>query len=867
MRRRRPARTRQVRFRGAAPAVRPATDVPRITGDEAKDQLRMLADEQTALRRVAELVAGGAPPEQLFDAVAVAAARLVEENTTLLRLDGERRYTIVATCGGPAPAGTRIDIPATDQGVVAEILRTRRPARLDDYGARPGTAYARDDYGVRSAVGVPIVVDGRIWGVLGATTEGRRLADTTEHRLAQFAGLVAAALANTQARTDLQRLADEQSALRAVAELVARGVAPATVFAAVAAEASALLDGTAMTLSCFDGDSDLVVMAAHGGPAAVGTRIAFLPGTLPDRVRRDGRPVRVDDYTAEADAALAAGFGLSGAVAVPIVVAGGVWGFLTATTGAGTLPAGIEDRLQQFTKLVAAALANVQARAEVRALADGQAALRRVAELAAREAPAEDVLAAVAREVVAGVPGVDRSKLLRYRPGGSAEVVALGGAPATGLGGRPAPDGEPEFPASVAVPIHTHGQSWGALVAFGRQALPPSAGEDLAHFAELAGVSIAAAQDRNRLRMLADEQAALRRVAVLIARGAVLGEVFAAVATEASKLLGGLASALLRYEDDDMAVVVAACDSPAPVGLRIPSLPDSGNGAVRRTGRPARTESYAGTSLAALATELDVASGVAVPVTVEGRVWGALTASSSGPPLPADVEDRLAEFTDLVAAAIAHAQNKAKLTASRTRVVATADETRRRLQRDLHDGAQQRLVHAIIALKLARDAAASGDPPGPLIEEALKNAQIANRELRDLVRGILPAALTRGGLRTGIESLADDLTLPVDVRVGAPRLPAEIETTAYFVVAEALTNVVKHADAGRARVDVDADADRLVIDVRDDGRGGADPARGTGLTGLLDRVEAGEGTLTIDSPAGIGTTVHVVLPLHRRAGE
>ncbi len=167
---------------------------------------------------------------------------------------------------------------------------------------------------------------------------------------------------------------------------------------------------------------------------------------------------------------------------------------------------------------------------------------------------------------------------------------------------------------------------------------------------------------------------------------------------------------------------------------------------------------------------------VSVPVTVEGRTWGALTAGSPGPGLPAGTEDRLGEFTDLVAAAIAHAENGAKLTASRTRVVATADEARRRLRRDLHDGAQQRLVHAIIALNPARDAAVAGDPPGALIAEALRNAEVANRELRDLVRGILPA--------------------------------------------------------------VDVAGDHLRIDVRDDGRGGADPARGTGLIGSLDRVEA-----------------------------
>jgi signal transduction histidine kinase len=304
--------------------------------------------------------------------------------------------------------------------------------------------------------------------------------------------------------------------------------------------------------------------------------------------------------------------------------------------------------------------------------------------------------------------------------------------------------------------------------------------------------------------------------------------VFTAVATEASKLLGDLPAALLRYDPGGLAVTVAVCN------------------------RPER------------ARELDVDAGVAVPVMVEGRVWGALTTSTSGPPPPAGTEQRLAQFAELAAAAIANAENKAKLTASRARVVATADETRRRLQRDVHDSAQQRLVHTIIALKLARDAIAAGDSAGELVEEALTNAERASAELRDLVRGILPAALTRGGLRTGLESLVADLAIPVDLRVTAPRLSSQTETTAYFIVAEALTNVVKHARATRATVEVGIEAENLSISVHDDGSGGADPAHGTGLTGMLDRVEAGDGTLKIISPVGIGTTLHATLPLTER---
>jgi signal transduction histidine kinase len=227
-----------------------------------------------------------------------------------------------------------------------------------------------------------------------------------------------------------------------------------------------------------------------------------------------------------------------------------------------------------------------------------------------------------------------------------------------------------------------------------------------------------------------------------------------------------------------------------------------------------------------------------------------------------DAESRLSEFAELAAAAVANAENKAKLRASRARLVVTADETRQRLQRDVHDGAQQRLVQTVLTLKLALDTAARGDDPVELMREALQNAERATVELRDLVHGILPASLSRGGLRTGVESLIAGLPASVDLDMsGLPeqRLPAELEVTAYFVIAEALTNVVKHAEATRAQVTVAATVDVLTIEVRDDGRGGADP-HGTGFTGLADRVDAMNGNLVVISPRGSGTTVRVTLP-------
>jgi signal transduction histidine kinase len=847
---------------GAHRYVAPAPD------DEAAQttaDLRVLADEQTALRHVAELVAAGASESTLFDAVAEQACRLLGGHfTALLRYESDGPL-ILAIHGAAAVehfmhVGMRI--AAEGDGVVQRVRRTGRAARVDGYSDVPGwNAGIARDLGLTSGVGAPIITEGQVWGAITVVASGGPLPASAEARLEMFAKLVAVAIANAQAQTAAATLAEEHAALRRVAELVARGVAPQDVFAAVATEASGLLGGEAMTLTRFESELELVVEAACRGPAPVGTRITFAAETLPDRIRRGDRVVRVDDYTQERDAELAAQFGLAAAVAAPISVQGGVWGMLTGTSDAQPLPRGTEHRLQQFAELVAAALANSQARADLQALADEQTALRRIAELSAREAPADAVVQAVAVQA-SRLAGVEFGMVLRFvGPDGANEIVALDGAPANfrlGLRASGSGDGSvhrvwrtgraarvnnldamsgrwPQmasqfgFSTSAGVPILLQGELWGALIVAGRESMPSAIESHLADFAELASTAISAAQTRAQLRVLADEQAALRRVAELVARGATLDEVFTAIATEASEVLGDQAT-LFRYASDGHARVVAARNSP--------------------TSRPGPS--------------------VTVPILVEGRAWGTLSTSTAGSPLTVGTEDRLMQFAELAAAAIANAENKAKLTASRARVVATADETRRRLQRDLHDGAQQRLVHTLLALGIARDAAAAGRPAAELIDEAIHHAERATSELRDLVRGILPASLTRGGLRTAVESLVSDMPVPIEVDVTAPRMPLEIETTAYFVVAEALTNVIKHARATRAIVAIHADGRALSIQVRDDGCGDADPAHGTGLTGLLDRVEASNGTLTLTSPPTVGTTLHVTLPLgdldadHRR---
>jgi signal transduction histidine kinase len=239
-----------------------------------------------------------------------------------------------------------------------------------------------------------------------------------------------------------------------------------------------------------------------------------------------------------------------------------------------------------------------------------------------------------------------------------------------------------------------------------------------------------------------------------------------------------------------------------------------------------------------------------------------MVASRKRERLPADIEERMANFTELVGVVIANAESRAELTASRARVVAAGDEARRRIQRDLHDGAQQRLVSTVMTLKLAREEL--GDATGPvveLIDEALAHAEGANGELRELAHGILPGALSRGGLRPGIAALVSRVRLPVSVDVTAERLPAALEATAYFIFAEALTNTVRHARASSAQITAVVDGGVLRLEVRDDGVGGARSNASSGLLGLRDRAAALNGELRIDSPPGEGTVVAATLPI------
>jgi signal transduction histidine kinase len=372
---------------------------------------------------------------------------------------------------------------------------------------------------------------------------------------------------------------------------------------------------------------------------------------------------------------------------------------------------------------------------------------------------------------------------------------------------------------------------------------------------------------RDELRLLAEEQSALRRVATLVARGVSPTQLFDAVAAETLALMGADSARVCRYEPDASAIVVAdhtKLGAPIPVGTRLTLEGESVTASVWRTERPSRRDTLEGATgtIAELARERGLRSAVGAPIVVEGKLWGVIIAYwARVEPLPVDAEARIAEFAELVETAIANADSRDELVASRARVLGAADDARRRVVRDLHDGAQQRLVHTIITLKLAQRAA--GDDTvkaGALIAEALAQAEQANAELRELVHGILPAVLIRGGLAAGVGALASRVSVPVTVDVSVPRLQPGIAASVYFVVSEALTNVVKHSHAQSAEVKAWVEDGELHVHVRDDGIGGA-RSDGAGLLGLDDRVAALGGQLRVESTPGGGTLIAATLPL------
>ncbi|MCW2652412.1 MAG: hypothetical protein QOE41_3051 [Mycobacterium sp.] len=545
---------------------------------------------------------------------------------------------------------------------------------------------------------------------------------------------------------------------------------------------------------------------------------------------------------------------------------------------------------------------------------DELSALRRVATLAAEGVAPADLFAVVAEEV-ARVVDVRIVSVVRYELAATATVCAtfpteLNLFPA---GSRLSLDGttlsalvrdrseavhiddysrlDGEIAAAVrgagirsavGVPIVVAGRLWGAIGVFSRDSdpLPNDTAARLARFTELLATAIANAESReargrlaDELRVLAEQQAALRRVATLVARGTPPSEVFSAVADELAGCLHAGNASVNRFEGDEVAVLALSHLEPGMqnkpvVGERHTLEGDNIATRVLHTGRAARLDSSelgnAPGSIAARLWEMGLRSTVAVPITVGGRVWGMAALGSLQPePLPADTEARMSDFADLVATAIANAATRAELIASRARIVAAADEARRRLERDLHDGAQQRLVSLGLQARLAE-----GSVPPDM--QALKDQLCdlvsgltgVSTDLQEITRGIHPAILSKGGLAPALKALGRRSAVPVtlDLKIDQ-RLPDSVEVGAYCLVSEALTNAAKHSRATQVDVCGQTKDHTFSLSIHDDGIGGADVGKGSGLLGLRDRVEALGGRMWIKSPAGSGTSLDVTIPL------
>ena len=376
------------------------------------------------------------------------------------------------------------------------------------------------------------------------------------------------------------------------------------------------------------------------------------------------------------------------------------------------------------------------------------------------------------------------------------------------------------------------------------------------------------------LRTLLAAQSALRRVATIVAGERAHGEVFELVTEEVARLLGARSASIVRFGADERGLVIGGWGEPGaarlPTGTTVELEDDTAAGAVFRTGEEARVGSFAharsdtGRQLDALGFR----SALGAPIRVGGELWGALVASrDSQEPWPEGAERQLADIAELVAQAVANADARQQLTASRARVVEASDAERRRLERNLHDGAQQRLVTLALNLRLAQvRIAKEPDEAERLLDDAREQLQLALAELRELAHGLHPAVLADRGLAPAVEALAARVPLPVDVRsVPHERLPESIEVAAYYLVAEALTNVVNYADASTAAVGIVRADDNLIVEVRDDGIGGASLEAGSGLRGLAERIGALCGELVLESPPGGGTSVRAEIPV-RGAG-
>jgi signal transduction histidine kinase len=700
-----------------------------------------------------------------------------------------------------------------------------------------------------------------------------------------------------------------------VATLAARSAPTDEVFAAVAAEAGQLLSADVIGVFRYDpgGTTTCVgkwTKASEKPPFSVGTQLCLGGHNTLTLIAETGQQARVEQAEPATGDITTVGRnrGFGPVAGAPVTVDGRLWGALIAMSRVGkVLPPTTEGRLARFTELVAITIASTHARVALSSFADEQAALRRVATLVACGAPPEDLFAAIAAEA-GQLLSADVTGIGQYGPDDTVTTVGAWTRPAsapvpnlgvtTRLGGRrvqtlvfetgqPAridrmddPAGEPSafalehgFRSAVGVPITVEGQLWGDLVVVSRSAVswPQATEARLTKFTDLAAIAIAEAQARSLLRSYADEQAALGRVATLVAQGVPPAEVFMAVAAGVGRLLGADYTIMSRYDAVGTSTVIgawAAADPgrPLPIGHRAKTGGRNLHALVFETRRPARLDDHSSATgeIGALTQEWGFRSSVGAPIWVDGRLWGVVCAVSTSEPMPAGTEARLSGFTELAATALADAEAQAALRASRARIVATADQTRRRVERDLHDGAQQRLLS--LALQLRAELATL--PPGAegvaeRLEAAVQAAVGLQEELREISHGLYPAILAEGGLRPALRALGRRSAVPVKVDVQVPeRLTEPVEIAAYYAVSEGLSNVARHACASAAEIEARTDDGMLRVRISDDGRGGANFSRGSGLTEAKDRVEAFGGRFSLHSPPGEGTVLNITLPLH-----
>jgi PAS domain S-box-containing protein len=528
-----------------------------------------------------------------------------------------------------------------------------------------------------------------------------------------------------------------------------------------------------------------------------------------------------------------------------------------------------------------------QLKEDLQRLADEQAALRHVATLVAKGTGPSEVFSAVAQGVahVLGVPGIN---MIRFDQESTATKIAGWGTSPLDVGShwnlddpsvmaliaredRPAridsyEETGGEFSkialaagirSGIGAPILVDGAAWGAIIAYsaGPERFPDDAESRLLRFTELMATAISNVQARDRLHDLVEEQRALRRVATLVASETEPQSVFDQACTEARQLLGADRAVVLKCTldgdleilgtsggDEDRTVAQQRISIAArPLVAVLQNTSSAGRGAGHGRGEPA--------------------CEVGAPVVVDGQLWGALIVEADHM-LPSDSESTATRFAEMIATSVANAAARSKLLASRARIVTAGDEARRRIQRDLHDGAQQRIVASVIDLQLA-DERFESDPEAARkrVRSALQSLEAGLDELRELAAGLHPRILTRGGLHSALDALAVRCQLPVTIAVPASRYPSQLEAAAYFVVTEALANVTKHAHATRAQVKVEESDGELLISIEDDGVGGADPDNGTGLRGLEDRAEALGGQLRVQSVVGNGTKLTASIPL------